>query len=89
MVKSPRCAIYARVSTDDQDESLQLTALQEFVSQRGWELKTTYVDHGVSSRSIRPELERMMKDAHKRRLDVVRSGNLTDSPDQDANWYLP
>ncbi len=71
MVKSRRCAIYARVSTDDQDESLQLTALQEFVSQRGWEIKTTYVDHGVSSRSVRPELERMMKDAHKRRFDVI------------------
>jgi DNA invertase Pin-like site-specific DNA recombinase len=54
MVKSRRCAIYARVSTDDQDESLQLTALQEFVSQRGWELKATYIDHGVSSRYVPP-----------------------------------
>jgi DNA invertase Pin-like site-specific DNA recombinase len=71
MAHSKRCAIYARVSTDDQDESMQLTALQEFVSQRGWEIKATYVDHGVSSRSIRPELERMMKDAHKRRFDVI------------------
>jgi DNA invertase Pin-like site-specific DNA recombinase len=71
MTKPMPCAIYARVSKDEQDESLQLTALQEFVSQRGWELKATYVDHGVSSRSIRPELERMMRDAHKRRFDVV------------------
>jgi|WetSurSiteA1Bulk_404760.scaffolds.fasta_scaffold28044_1 DNA invertase Pin-like site-specific DNA recombinase len=71
MIKPRRCAIYARVSTDEQDESLQLTALQEFVLQRGWELKATYVDHGVSSRSVRPELERMMKDANKRRFDVI------------------
>lgn len=71
MAKIRRCAIYARVSTDDQDESLQLTALQEFVSQRGWELKATYIDHGVSSRSVRPELERMMRDAHNRRFDVI------------------
>ena len=63
MAQSRRCAIYARVSTDEQDESLQLTALRELVSQRGWELKATYIDHGVSSRSVRPELERMMKDA--------------------------
>jgi putative DNA-invertase from lambdoid prophage Rac len=70
-MKSRRCAIYARVSTDEQDESMQLTALQEFVSQRGWELKTTYVDHGVSSRSVRPELEKMMRDAHKHRFDVI------------------
>lgn len=71
MAKPRRCAIYARVSTDLQDESLQLTALQEFVSQRGWELKATYIDHGVSSRSVRPELERMMSDAHKRHFDVI------------------
>ena len=71
MAKSRRCAIYARVSTDEQDEALQLTALREFVSQRGWELKATYVDHGVSSRAVRPELERMMRDAHKRRFDVI------------------
>lgn len=71
MTKSRRCAIYARVSTDEQDEALQLTALRELVSQRGWELKTAYVDHGVSSRAVRPELERMMRDAHKRRFDVV------------------
>jgi DNA invertase Pin-like site-specific DNA recombinase len=70
-MKSKRCAIYAGVSTDVQDESLQLPALQEFVSQRGWELKASYVDHGVPSRSVRPELERMMKDAHKRRFDVI------------------
>ena len=71
MTKPRRCAIYARVSTDEQDESLQLTALQELVSQRGWELKATYIDHGVSSRSVRPELEKMMQDAQKRRFDVV------------------
>ncbi|MGA2263455.1 MAG: recombinase family protein [Acidobacteriota bacterium] len=71
MAKSRRCAIYARVSTDEQDESLQLTALHEFVAQRGWELKATYIDHGVSSRSVRPELDRMMRDAHKRRFDVI------------------
>ncbi len=70
-MKSRRCAIYARVSTDGQDESLQLTALRELVTQRGWELKATYIDHGVSSRSVRPELERMMRDAHKRRFDVI------------------
>jgi DNA invertase Pin-like site-specific DNA recombinase len=71
VAKLRRCAFYARVSTDDQDESLQLTALQEFVSQRGWELKATCIDHGVSSRSIRPELERMMKDALKRHFDII------------------
>jgi len=48
-----------------------LTALRELASQRGWELRATYVDHGVSSRSVRPELEHMMRDAQKRRFDVI------------------
>ena len=58
-------AIYARVSTDEQDESMQLTALREMVIQRGWELKSEYVDHGISSRNVRPQLENLMRDAQK------------------------
>jgi DNA invertase Pin-like site-specific DNA recombinase len=71
MVKTKRVVIYARVSTDNQDESMQLTALREMVSQRGWELKSEYMDHGVSSRDVRPQLEKLMKDAQKRKFDVV------------------
>jgi DNA invertase Pin-like site-specific DNA recombinase len=71
MAKAKRVAIYARVSTDNQDESMQLTALREMVIQRGWELKAEYVDHGVSSRDVRPHLENLMRDAHKRKFDVV------------------
>ena len=71
MIKTKRAAIYARVSTDSQDESMQLTALREMVGQRGWELKAEYVDHGVSSRDVRPQLQKLLRDAHKRRFDVV------------------
>lgn len=71
MAKAKRIAVYARVSTDGQDESMQLTALREMVSQRGWELRAEYVDHGVSSRDVRPQLEKLMRDAHKRKFDVV------------------
>src|ERR1035437_5010351 len=41
-----RCAIYARVSTTDQDCSLQLTELRHYVKARGWELAGEYVDTG-------------------------------------------
>jgi DNA invertase Pin-like site-specific DNA recombinase len=50
---------------------MQLTALREMVIQRGWEMKAEYVDHGVSSRDVRPQLEKLMRDAHKRRFDVI------------------
>lgn len=71
MTQSKRVAIYARVSTDGQDEGMQLTALHETVSHRGWELKAEYVDHGVSSKNVRPQLEKLMQDAQKRKFDVV------------------
>jgi DNA invertase Pin-like site-specific DNA recombinase len=71
MSNPKRVAIYARVSTDGQDEGMQLTALREMVIQRGWEIKAEYVDHGVSSRDVRPQLENLMRDAHKRKFDVV------------------
>jgi DNA invertase Pin-like site-specific DNA recombinase len=71
MNKVKRVAIYARVSTDEQDEGLQLSALRELAIQRGWELKAEYIDHGVSSRNVRPQLENLMRDAQKHKFDVV------------------
>jgi DNA invertase Pin-like site-specific DNA recombinase len=66
-----RIAIYARVSTDGQDEGMQLTALREMAVNRGWQLQKEYVDHGVSSRDFRPQLKMLMRDAHKRKFDIV------------------
>ena len=69
-----RVAIYARVSTTNhgQDVSLQTRELQQFAEARGWQVAGEYVDAGVSgAKDSRPELNRLMADAHKRRFDVV------------------
>jgi DNA invertase Pin-like site-specific DNA recombinase len=69
-----RTAIYARVSTTNhgQDVSLQTREMRQFAEARGWELADEYVDQGVSgAKDSRPELNRLMADAHKRRFDVV------------------
>jgi DNA invertase Pin-like site-specific DNA recombinase len=69
-----RVAIYARVSTTNhgQDAGLQTRELRQFAEARGWKLADEYVDAGVSgSKDSRPELNRLMSDAHKRRFDVV------------------
>jgi DNA invertase Pin-like site-specific DNA recombinase len=71
---SARVAIYARVSTINhgQDAGLQSGELREFAEARGWKLADEYVDHGVSgSTDSRPELNRLMADAKRRRFDVV------------------
>jgi DNA invertase Pin-like site-specific DNA recombinase len=69
-----RAAIYARISTTNhgQDVTLQTRELEQFAQARGWEIAGEYVDAGVSgSKDSRPELNRLIADAHKRRFDVV------------------
>jgi DNA invertase Pin-like site-specific DNA recombinase len=69
-----RVAIYARVSTvnNGQSPEMQLRELREYCDRRGWTIAGEYVDAGISgAKDSRPELNRLMADAHKRRFDVV------------------
>jgi DNA invertase Pin-like site-specific DNA recombinase len=69
-----RAAIYARVSTTNhgQDVTMQTRELREYADRRGWTVAGEYVDEGFSgAKDRRPELDRLMQDAHKRRFDVV------------------
>ena len=69
-----RVAIYARVSTTNhgQDVGLQTRELRQFAEARCWTVAGEYIDAGVSgAKDSRPELNRLMADAHKRRFDVV------------------
>jgi DNA invertase Pin-like site-specific DNA recombinase len=68
-----RTAIYARVSTNNgQDPAMQTRELREYIERRGWQLAGEYVDTGISgTKEKRPELDRLMADAHRRRFDCV------------------
>ena len=68
-----RVALYARVSTfNGQDPEMQLSELREYAVRRGWAIADEYVDTGISgAKDMRPELNRLMADAHKRRFDVA------------------
>lgn len=67
-----RAAIYARVSTADQSPQMQLDALREYAARRGFGTAAEFIDHGVSgTNSRRPELDKLMDSARKRRVDVV------------------
>ena len=70
-----RVAIYARVSKGDgsQDEENQLLQLREYCERRGHELVGEYVDResGRKGRSERAEFARLLKDAERRRFDLV------------------
>jgi DNA invertase Pin-like site-specific DNA recombinase len=69
-----RVAIYGRVSTTNhgQDVSMQTRELEQFAQARGWRLVNSYLDIGISgAKDKRPELDRLMADAHRRKFDVV------------------
>jgi DNA invertase Pin-like site-specific DNA recombinase len=69
-----RAAIYARVSTSNngQDPSVQTREIREYCERRGWQIAGEYVDAGISgAKDSRPELNKLMADAHRRRFDAV------------------
>ncbi len=68
-----RVALYARVSTTNgQDPTVQTRELKEYCERRGWKLAGEYVDTGISgAKEKRPQLDRLMADAHRRRFDAV------------------
>jgi DNA invertase Pin-like site-specific DNA recombinase len=68
-----RAVLYARVSTNNgQDPEVQSREIREYCQRRGWPLVGEYVDAGISgAKERRPQLDRLIADAHKRRFDVV------------------
>jgi len=62
-------ALYARVSTTQQDPDVQLLELRTLATTRGWRVIGEYVDAGISGASTsRPELSRLLADAHRGRF---------------------
>jgi DNA invertase Pin-like site-specific DNA recombinase len=66
-----KAAIYARVSTLDQQPENQLQELRRYCEARGW-TAVEYVDRGVSgAKDRRPALDQLLADAKRRKFDVV------------------
>jgi DNA invertase Pin-like site-specific DNA recombinase len=69
-----RAAIYVRVSTDKQTVENQVTALRQIAERRGWQVVEQHSDAGISGakgRDGRPGLDQMLKDAQRRKFDVI------------------
>ena len=69
-----RTALYGRVSTSDkgQDVGMQIREFHEFCERRQWQITGEYIDQGISgSKERRPQLDRLMSDARKRKFDAV------------------
>lgn len=69
--KQMRAFLYARVSTGEQNEGMQVREMLEFAKNRRW-CTEVFTDAGWSgSKERRPELDRMMALVRKRKCDVV------------------
>ncbi len=69
-----RAALYVRVSTDHQSVENQVRELRQVAERRGWLVAELYRDAGISGakgRDQRPGLDALLKDASRRRFDVV------------------
>lgn len=68
-----RAVLYSRVSTNNgQDPEVQSREIREYCARRGWPLVGEYVDQGISgAKERRPQLDRLVADAHKRKFEVV------------------
>jgi DNA invertase Pin-like site-specific DNA recombinase len=66
-----KAALYARVSTLDQQPENQLAELRRYAQAREWEA-AEYVDHGISGAAAhRPALDALVRDAKRRKFDVL------------------
>ncbi len=69
--KGASVALYLRVSTDGQTVANQRRELEDMAKRAGWKIVEVYQDKGISGakgRNGRPELDRMLNDATRRRF---------------------
>jgi DNA invertase Pin-like site-specific DNA recombinase len=73
-MSNKRAALYVRVSTDAQTVENQTRELRQVAKRRGWDVVEVYSDAGISGakgRNGRPGLDTMLKDASRRKFDIV------------------
>jgi DNA invertase Pin-like site-specific DNA recombinase len=74
MAKVLRAALYIRVSRDSQTTENQRIVLTKLAEHRGFKIVKEYEDQGISGgkgRDKRPAFDQMLKDAMRRRFDVL------------------
>ena len=74
LMSNKRAALYVRVSTDAQTVENQIRELRQVAGRRGWDVVEVYSDAGISGakgRNGRPGLDSMLKDASRRKFDIV------------------
>ena len=71
MITNRICAIYGRVSTEEQNPQIQVDELKNMSSQQNYTIFDVYVDKVSGTKDSRPELNRMMFDMRKGLFDTI------------------
>jgi len=66
-----KCAIYARVSTDEQNLDNQLEQLKTFASLQNLMVVETYTDVMSGGSANRPQFQQMLDDARLRKFNII------------------
>ena len=66
-----KCAIYARVSTTKQDETLQIPRCEEFATRHGWEVVKIYQDEASGRDANRPGWKALESDLRRHEFDAI------------------
>ena len=67
-----KVALYSRVSTSEQNATMQLEELRAYCQRRQWQIAEEFTDSGVSgSKESRPALNRLLCGAKRRKFDAV------------------
>jgi DNA invertase Pin-like site-specific DNA recombinase len=66
-----KCAIYVRVSTDEQNLDNQIKQLETFASLQNYKVVEVYKEIMSGGSANRPQFQRMLDDARLRRFDVI------------------
>ena len=69
--KPNRAAIYARVSTQDQNPDMQLNELRTYAKARDLDIIYEFIDKESGAKQDRPELEKLLHSARDRKIDTV------------------
>lgn len=66
-----KIAIYARISKESSDNDNQLIVLRDYCQKMGYDIYKEYTDTISGGSPNRPEFKSMMKDASKRKFDML------------------
>jgi DNA invertase Pin-like site-specific DNA recombinase len=66
-----KISIYARISKETSDNTNQLIILRTYCDKMGYEIVHEYLDVISGASPVRPEFNKMMQDASKRKFDMI------------------